>query len=254
LPHAGRHLEALRDDLLEERRRNGTGDRALLEILHECGIDGILHRRDGGMPERLGGGVAFDGGKSADQHQRRDAFRVVDCDPPRHQTAHRMTDEDGARDPERVHHADDVGREDGGAVVAGRLRRIAVPAQRHRDGPDRRRQLGHHQAVGTPRIAVAVQQKNRLTGRIAVLRAGQRDAVMKLDLKFPYCAHLEFSTVARLASARAPLSMGRAAHLRVTIEHNGVITPPASAANPSQSDGRASWCILRRRRPADPSR
>ena len=127
MPHAGRHLEALRDDLLEERRRNRTGQRALLEVAHERRVDRIAHRGDGFVPERLGGGVAFDGGKSADQHQRRDAFGVIDRDPPRHQAAHRMADDDGARNCKRVHHADDVGREDGGAVVALRLRRLPCP-------------------------------------------------------------------------------------------------------------------------------
>jgi hypothetical protein len=165
----GGDLPALGDDEVQEGRRHRASERALLEGAHEFGIDWVGHRRDAVAPERLRGGVPLEGREGADEDEAADAIGMRDREARGDQAAHRVADDDRARQLQPVHGGADVLGEIRGAVARVRLRRVAMAALREGDDAESGRQRREERLIGAPGVRVAVQQQDRRTRGVPML-------------------------------------------------------------------------------------
>ena len=137
-PETWRQLQTLLDEPLEKVCRHRVMDRALLKLAGERFRNGIgkIAKRDLQLPrDRIGGRET-----GADQHERRDAFRMGEGGLARDEGAERVACERCAFDFQRVEQRDRVGSQVLDPIAGFRALRLAVAPLIDGYGIQRRRQ------------------------------------------------------------------------------------------------------------------
>jgi hypothetical protein len=154
--------------------------------------------------------------EGADQDQATDAVGVVEREALGNRTPHRVADDDGRVEGERVHERREVGREVGHAVAGGGAVGVAVPALGEGEGADGGRQGSEHPLERMPGVGDAVQEHHRDAGRVALLGVGEPDAGCQLNVLGQvggcdsHCSSPRRGWVGRQPSARSPVGRERA--------------------------------------------
>jgi hypothetical protein len=114
--------------------------------------------------------------EGADQDDAERALGVIEGEALGAVAAAGVPDEDGRVEPDGVHEGGHVGGVVLGAVAGLRVVGVAVPALGQRVHVQRSGQLRQQELPRAPGVAVAVQQDDRHSVRVALLDAGQREA------------------------------------------------------------------------------